>query len=171
MFQPKVQYIFKRPLENDIPSTTLLLAVTGVFFRVFSCLNYFDTYLRIVFGAIAAFLIIASSVIVKQRQFIVLTSSDLRVVTTFFSIRFEKTYLLEHIKNLSYKKHVKSDSYTSSGHAKILGVDVTPESMKEYYYHHEILQFDYEGRKIELGKWKKSFDGDQLFQLILQEIL
>ena len=50
------------------------------------------------------------------------------------------------------------------------GIDVTPESMKNYYYHKEIISFEYERRNIEIGKWKKKFDAKILYDLIKQKI-
>ncbi len=82
-----------------------------------------------------------------------------------------KTYDLMRIEKLKYEKKVKSDFYSSHGSVKVMGLNVTPESMKTYYYHNEIISFKFKNKLVELGKWKKEFGGEKLFKILSEKII
>lgn len=88
----------------------------------------------------------------------------------FGRTRIEK-YEIKMLEKIEYKRMVKSDFYTSHGNVKIMGVDATPESLKKYYYHKEIVSFEFQGRTVELGKWKKGFEGKKLFLLLNEKAI
>ncbi|HBG71697.1 MAG TPA: hypothetical protein DDX57_13020 [Bacteroidales bacterium] len=146
----------------------MILIIIGAVFGYISFIIQYDPLLKLICAVVSGSLIIIGIILSQRKQSICLTSSELKIVTTILNNQKEKSYLLNKIENLQYEENLKSNVYTSKGQVKVMGIDVTPESMKNHYYHKEIISFDYEGRSIEIGKWKKKFDGKILYNMIKQ---
>ncbi len=101
-----------------------------------------------------------------EKTTIILDGYKLRIERTILKIPRVKQYNIDRIENLNFKKDVKSKFYIQRGHVEVLGLNVTPESMKRYYYHPEIIEFIYEGKKITIGRFKKKFNAKLLVGMI-----
>jgi hypothetical protein len=139
-------------------------------------------------GFIILILVVLIAIAIKSRLFssvFIIVSSTVLIITTKITTRLKlnktklileysiwnysllaKYYNIDRIINLKYRQNVKSDTYTSKGHIKFLGQDLTPEEWKTYYYHKEILQFDYKDKYINIGKYSERFDGKIFYELI-----
>lgn len=102
----------------------------------------------------------------RHKVIIRVEGNNLLLIKSLFSNPKINYYDLNKIDNLSYKRDVKSILYFSNGQVRVMGVDVTPDSMRRYYYHKEILSFDFDGKRIHIGKWKKDFNGEKLYKII-----
>ena len=110
----------------------------------------------------------------KGRKTKIRLSDDALIIENYFLGKISsKEYSLSKIENLSYNRLVKSNYSisTSSTKIKILGIDLSPESSNEHYHHNEIISFKYAEDIVEIGKWKKYFDGESLFNLLNENTL
>lgn len=118
----------------------------------------YSILLSICAGLIAVYGLILS----QERTFIKIEGIDFIIEKQLFGSNKAIRYNIKRIENIKYRLNVKSNTYNSSGHVRILGIDTTPESWKKYYYHKEILSFNYDNIYIEIGKWKKAFGAKNL---------
>jgi hypothetical protein len=115
--------------------------------------NEYSIYLVFGAGLVAVYGLLLS----QERTFIKIEGNDFIIEKQFFGSRRAIRYNIKKIENIKYRLNVKSNTYTSAGHVRVLGIDTTPESWKKYYYHKEILSFNCNGKYVEIGKWKKAF--------------
>lgn len=117
---------------------------------------------------ITSLLLVSFGIVYSQlKSFIELDNNKLVVSSELFGIMKIAEYEICKMEDLSFQKNVKSTVYTSSSEVKVMGIDVTPESEKNYYHHKELITFFYEGRKVEIGKWKKQFGAQTIVEMIL----
>ncbi|UTW66973.1 hypothetical protein KFE94_02330 [bacterium SCSIO 12643] len=160
--------LFHTELKNDRisvnPKLKLLLAIAGIIVLI----NLNDLLISLVGSSICVVLIIISIFQLGKRHVIILTAESLYYETWIFGQRFIDTYHISEIKDLMYRKFVKSDLETTAARQKVFGVDVTPDSSRTFYIHPEIVQFSYQGKTISIGKYKEEFGGQKLFDLITE---
>lgn len=111
-------------------------------------------------------LVVISANIKEYRESVSLNGGKLLIEQ---QTRFRKTktlILISELSDLEFRRNVKSNQYTTSGRVRVLGMDVTPESMKTYYHHPEVITFTYRNERFEIGKWKKAFGGEELYRLL-----
>ena len=128
-----------------------------------------NTQFTLKLAVVSGLLILTGIALFNEKTSIRLVGNELIIEHTIFGKLIPKYFDIKRIENLSYRKHVKSNFYSSKGEIRVMGIDATPESWKEYYYHNEIISFNYDGKKIEIGKWKKEFEAKQLYNLIRQK--
>lgn len=147
-------------------SVWIYFILAGIIVGVGSYMEAIDETLQIIGYIASGVMVLAGFVLSKNIIRIRVSDDELIIEKYLFGKLTTKFYKLQHIEDLKYQQHVKSSVYFSNGSVKVMGMDLTPESMKKYYYHKEIISFMYEGRSIELGKWKKAYDGQQLYSLL-----
>ncbi len=127
---------------------------------------------EIMTGAIilSGILIVLGLISLWDKTMIKLYGNELIIEKSLFGKIIHKTIDIRTINKVIYEKHVKSNFYTSSGNIKVMGMDATPESWKNYYYHNEIVAIYVEGKKYEIEKWKKRFEGKKLANIISSKI-
>jgi hypothetical protein len=158
---------FTKKLKNDrlTNSKWFIIIVFGLICGLVAFIAELPYEYSKVLFIVSVIILIFGFYLSLERIIVKIEGNNLLIENTIFFVK-NKCYSIEKIKNLKYSRNVKSSSYTQSGHIKVLGVDVTPESLKEYYYHKEIVSFSYEGKEIEIGKWKKEFGGKKLVEII-----
>jgi hypothetical protein len=157
---------FERQLLK--PPGLLPLVLVSVGFALLYSTTKADNTLTLVFVGILGLALIASSIwLFAHKTRLKLSKTHLILTYTLFNFGFKtKEFEIYQIENLKLKQNVKSDSYTSKGHVKVMGIDKTPESWKTYYYHKELLQFEYKNKYITIGEYAERFDAPVFFELI-----
>lgn len=140
--------------------------ILGIIIGAFAFTHELNSEYGQYFAILSGIFILISIILSTESTKIILDGYKLRIERRILKIPRIKQYNIDRIENLIFKKNVKSRIYISRGHIKIMGVDVTPESMKKYYYHPEIIEFKYEGKKITIGKFKKKFNARLLVEKI-----
>lgn len=159
---------FKVELKVDNFSLTkpfflfVLAAISGVYIYQNQTSN---PYFWLLF-LIPVLIFLSGVYFATEQSFLSFNGSDVILMKSNLGMCKYKYYDIKKIENLELNTHVKSNVSMASAHIRVLGMDVTPESMMDYYYHKEVLSFYYEGKKIEIGKWKKAFDGKKLADVI-----
>ena len=161
---------FIKELKNDklTYSKWFIIIVVGLICGIVGFIAELPHEYRIILFIVSIIILIFGFYLSSERINLTVEGNNLLIENNIFFIK-NKCYSIEKIQNLKYSKNVKSSIYTQSGHVKVLGVDATPESWKEYYYHKEIVSFNYEGKEIEIGKWKKEFEGKRLVEIIKEK--
>jgi len=142
----------------------------GVIIAAISYQNITEKDMQLGLYFISAVSILLALLSFNDRTILRVSANEFIVVKYFFSKQFYKSYDISKIEELKYDEKVKSEMYYSSGTVKVLGMDVTPDSMNKYYYHNEIISFIYENKFIEFGKWKEGFDGKILYEILKEKI-
>ena len=157
---------FERQLIK--PPGLLPLVLVGVGSALLYSTTNADNTLTLVFVGILGFASIASSIwLFANKTTLKLSKTHLISTHSLFGFGIKnQEFEIDKIKNLKIRRNVKSESYTSKGHIKVMGIDKTPESWKTYYYHKEVLQFEYEKDYYYFGKYCKPFEAETFFNLI-----
>lgn len=129
-----------------------------------------DQEIKPICTSIALTIIFIGILVSQIKTSILIHNQDLILIKSFFGKHFTQGYHLERIKNVRYQKNVRSGFSVSPGEIKVMGMNATPESWKDYYYHTEIVSFDYEGKKITIGKYKRKFNGERLYRILKHEM-
>lgn len=122
--------------------------------------------IKIILGLCSVLSFLIAKVLSTKEMWIRLDEEQLVVERKILKSTKKKVYNISKIKSLTYQLKVKSETYTTTEHTRVLGVDMTPESKKKYYYHPEILTFYYENRKVTIGKYKEAFGVEEICQRI-----
>jgi hypothetical protein len=147
-------------------SKWLLILIIGLLIGlIFPYIQYIKEYPFYIY-IISGMIIVYGLILTQEKKFLLIDGKNFIIETRLINRIKLKKYKIENITNVKYRQNVKSNIYSSTGSVKVGGIDLTPESMKEYYYHNEILSFEYEGEKVEIGMWKKEFDGKNLVRII-----
>ena len=93
----------------------------------------------------------------NRKTVVTLTENELFIQKRALGKWKSKVYDISKIKDLKHEEMVKSDSYTSAGRVRVLGMDKTPESWKKYYNHPEVITFTFKNSTIEVGKYSQHF--------------
>lgn len=161
--------LFHQQLTNNthppVRAFTLMLSIALTLILLYNSKNC-----ELLVYSIIAVIIALNIVLHGHKKYITLETERLIITYSFMGLSHHKKYWLNQIESMYYQKMVKSDVYTSNVHAEVLGVDVTPEHTKKYYYHPEVIRFYYVNRRVVIGKWKKQFDGEKLVQLIREQV-
>lgn len=159
-----MRYEFQTVLKTDKMqySKWLVLCVVGILIGAFALIYELKPEHRQYLATLSGICILISIILSTDKTTIILDGYKLRIERTILIIPVVKQYNVDRIENLNFSKNVRSKIYTSRGHVKVMGLDVTPESMKKYYYHPEIIEFNYEGKKITIGRFKKEFNAKLL---------
>ena len=73
---------------------------------------------------------------------------------------------MQDIRSLNYEEYVKSSVSISHGRPNIVG----DQPLESFYYHPEIINFNYKNSHYRIGKWRKKFNGNDLYKLINNKI-
>jgi len=159
---------FEKKLVNDkmYLSVWIYFVLAGILFGIAFYGQTKNDDLKLPGYIASGVLVLVGFVLSKNYMRIRVAADELIIEKYQFGKLIMKIYDLKKIEKLKYKRRVKSNVYTTSGRIKVMGMDLTPESWKKYYYHKEIISFTYEGRFVEFGKWKQSFDGKNLYDLL-----
>ncbi len=157
----------KQELINDkfYFSKSIYLIFAGLFIGAITLTQIIDFEVKTFALLISGFLIL-TGLLNNNKITVRVRGNQLMIEKYVFGKTLVKTYNLNEITNLKYNKHVKSNHYTSTSSIKIMGIDVTAESSKNYYYHNEVISFKYKNKVVEIGKWKKRFNGKKLYQAL-----
>ena len=159
---------FIRSIYKENYSILWFPAMLALFFTLIA-FNQASQNQTILFVALATFFIALGVVIHQISAKLKLSDTELVLEYSLWgNSLLTKHYKIREIKNIRYRQNVKSDNYTSKGHIKVLGKDVTPEEWKTYYYHKEILQFDYKNEDIKIGEYAERFDALIFYELITE---
>lgn len=105
-------------------------------------------------------------ILIQKKIFIGIEGKNFFIKTNLLGRIGIRYYRIDSIDNLKFLKNVNSGISVSRGHIKVMGIDATPESWKEYYYHKELICFEHLGKQVDIGKWKKPYGGEELVQKI-----
>jgi hypothetical protein len=158
---------FRTELKPDKLSHRIWIYIIaiGVFCGIYAYSSMNNGLQLPLFGLSLA-MIMAGLLISRDTIAISINGNELIIEKYVFGRLKVKSINIDEIEDLTYRENVKSNVYVSKGHVKVFGMDATPESWKEYYYHPEILSFHHQNRRYVFGKWKKAFNGKQLYRII-----
>ena len=167
-----MQPFFTSELKNNqlFNSIWMTMFIMGLVLGAIAFVSRMDQDIRLILAIIAGVLIVFGLLLSQDRLIIKVEGNTLIIERTFLSRLKVKYYDIKKIEDLNYQQNVKSIVDTSNVKVRILGMVVTPENGKEYYYHKEILSFIYEGKRIKIGKWKKEFNGKALVNIIKERM-
>jgi hypothetical protein len=151
-------------------SVWFIILIIGLIGILISFISNLEQEIQTILIAISTSLIFIGFFLSQIRTNILIEDNDFKIDYSLFTKHFIRVYDIKMITNLNYKKNVKSNFYTSLGQIKVMGTDVIPENWKKYYYHKEIISFNYNGIKVEIGKWKREFNGERLYKIIKNKI-
>lgn len=163
---------FYTELKTDkyLYSRTFNFLIPGVILGYFSYASPFFNEIKLIGILISMILIFIGLVLATERISLRFDGLKLIIDRKYLGISNLKHYELKKMRELRFDKNVKSNQYRKRGEVKVMGMDMTPENMKKYYYHPEIVSFKYENKRIQIGKWKKPFEGKKLFSLLKERI-
>lgn len=140
-----------------------LLGLAGVFAGTMANI---DTAVQLSIYTISVIALLYGLLLIQKKIFIGIEGKNFFIKTSLLGRIRSKYYKIEFIENLVFLKNVNSGIAVSKGQIKVMGIDVSPGSLKEYYYHKELICFEYMGKKVDIGKWKKPYGGSDMVQKI-----
>ena len=163
---------FEAELKNDkfYYSKPVITIIIGIVIGIITYQTLNQQDLSYVLYLISIIIFSVGILLLFEKRSIKYDGHNLIIENSVLGFSKFKYFDVKRIQNLTYRKNVKSNVYRSKGEIRVMGFDTTPESWKEYYYHKEVISFNYQGKKIEIGKWKKPFNGEQLVNQLNNKI-
>ncbi len=160
------RYHHKLQPDSNSLRPSILGLIIGLFICFYAIVAVQSTMYQLSLFILALFIYFFVRFISKSEEIVEVKGTILNIQKYSFGIRKEISIPLSEISRLKYQTHIKSDTYTSKGHIRFLGIDKTPEEWKTCYYHPELITFNHNNKRYEIGKWKKPFNGQLLYQIL-----
>lgn len=113
----------------------------------------------------ALFLIVAGGLTYRDNTSIYLRGQQLVIEKRLLGKIVFRNYELKKMSQLEFEQNVQSILYTTGSTPSKRSVYLNKDN-KEYYFHKEVLSFQYEGKTVEIGKWKSTWGGAELFDML-----